>query len=86
LSVVGWLRFARRLAALVVQGHAIVAHEYPLSFRTMMNEETAPADNRGLEVDTDERCDFDNETPARPEIRAAFEPTCCGSGCADCPF
>jgi len=22
----------------------------------------------------------------RPEIRAAFEPACCGSGCADCPF
>jgi hypothetical protein len=25
------------------------------------------------------------ETP-RPEIRAAFEATCCGSGCDDCPF
>ena len=26
-----------------------------------------------------------DKTP-RPEIRAAFEPTCCGSGCDDCPF
>jgi len=22
----------------------------------------------------------------RPEIRPASEPTCCGSGCDDCPF
>jgi hypothetical protein len=26
------------------------------------------------------------EETARSEIRAAFEPTCCGSGCDDCPF
>jgi hypothetical protein len=24
--------------------------------------------------------------PFRPEIRPAAEPTCCGSGCDDCPF
>lgn len=24
--------------------------------------------------------------PYRPEIRAAAEPVCCGSGCVDCPF
>jgi hypothetical protein len=22
----------------------------------------------------------------KPEIREALEPTCCGSGCDDCPF
>jgi hypothetical protein len=47
----------------------------------MKNEETAPAENREWEVGDDEQCDF-----VRPEIRAAFEPTCCGSGCVDCPF
>jgi hypothetical protein len=46
-----------------------------------MNEETASAENREPEVGDD------NEAlPVRPEIRAAFEPTCCGSGCVDCPF
>jgi len=24
--------------------------------------------------------------PFRPDIRPASEPTCCGSGCDDCPF
>ncbi len=55
----------------------------------MKNEETAPADNRPSGVRDDERCDpvnDDSKAPVRPEIRAAFEPTCCGSGCADCPF
>jgi len=50
------------------------------------NDETASAENRGPEVGDDKRCDVDNEAPVRPEIRAAFEPTCCGSGCVDCPF
>jgi hypothetical protein len=52
----------------------------------MKNEETSSVENRGSEVDTDEWCDFDNKVSVRPDIRAALEPTCCGSDCADCPF
>jgi hypothetical protein len=55
----------------------------------MKNEEMTSVENRGSGVGDDERCDTVNndiKTPVCPEIRAAFEPTCCGSGCADCPF
>jgi hypothetical protein len=79
LSVVGWLRFARWPDAV---GASPLAREYPIEFRTMKSEETTSADSRGSDVIDD----FDNEAPVRPEIRAAFEPTCCDSDCADCPF
>jgi hypothetical protein len=65
-----------------------LAREFP-GIRTMKHEEAASADKRGSEVGDDERCIpvvDNNKSPLRPEIRAAFEPTCCGSGCADCPF
>ena len=42
-------------------------------------------------IDSEElSADSGSQEPAvnvcRPEIRPASEPTCCGSGCADCPF
>jgi hypothetical protein len=56
-----------------------------------MNEETTRVESVTVDgIGNNERCDRANEPrdecAPRPEIRAALEPTCCGSDCADCPF
>ncbi|HEX7808420.1 MAG TPA: hypothetical protein VF608_06845 [Thermoanaerobaculia bacterium] len=41
------------------------------------------------ETDIETREDAPKEEPAPPPVprwRPAEEPTCCGSGCLDCPF
>ncbi|HEX2835091.1 MAG TPA: hypothetical protein VHW00_18905 [Thermoanaerobaculia bacterium] len=43
-----------------------------------MADETEPIEEESREEPRD-------ETPA-PRWRPAAEPTCCGSGCLDCPF
>jgi hypothetical protein len=76
---------------LVAQGHVRLDAKILFSRMLTMNDESTPADSVPVDrIGNNERCDRANdprnERAPRPEIRAALEPTCCGSDCDDCPF
>jgi hypothetical protein len=52
----------------------------------MRNDETTSAGEVPQIEPIESDCPRTTDAAIQPEIRAAFEPTCCGSGCADCPF